>query len=123
MRMTLARAKGADEEGTLDLNGATLKYTYNPGGISHKEMRRLRGLIAKAQANPEDPSVDWIIPYLVQMLTGWDLLADDTSKKTVPINEETLDALGEGFLSALMQNLAEKLVPPATPELDSGSFS
>jgi hypothetical protein len=123
MRMTLARARGEDEEGTLEFNGATLKFTYNRDAISHKEWRKMRALFAQAQENPEDPAVDWVIPYLAQTLTGWDLVVNDSDRKPVPITTETLEMLPTGFLGKLLAQILETVVPPTLPETPSGSFS
>lgn len=121
MRMTLARAKGEDENATLEYNGAVLTFSYNRNAVSHKEWRRLRSLLAKAQAEPDNPDIDWIVPYLAQMLTSWDLVSDEAGKKIVPITDENLDLLPVGFLTEIMARIQETLVPPQTPALDSGS--
>lgn len=124
MPMTIAQAKGEDKTDTLEYNGAKLTFSYNPDAISHREWKRLRRLMQQAQEHPEDPDTDWVLPYLSQMLTGWDLVADATSKKPLPIDLETLDMLPMKLLSDLLTRIMEKLIPPeATSELTSGSFS
>jgi hypothetical protein len=120
--MTLQRAKGEDEEAELTYNQATLKFTYNRNAVSHKEWRRLRSLLAKAQAEPDNPDIDWIVPYLAQMLTSWDLMLDEKAKAPVPITAENLDMLPVGFLTEILSRIQETLVSPnQTPELNSGS--
>lgn len=124
MPMTMAAAKGQDEEAELEFNGEVMKFRYNPNAISHRERRQLQGLLAKAQADPENAEYDWVIPYLRQTITSWEFYADEkamAAKKPLPISAEVLDQLPDGFLSALVTKVTAAMLPPVQPETGSGS--
>src|SRR5258708_25728830 len=106
---------GKGEPGSLDWQGQTLEFVYNPNAISYRERKALRSMVLAQEQNPEDPETDWLILYVTRMLKSWELYAtpeDKKAKRPVPVERSFLDELPSAFLLALVTRLGETVSPP-----------
>ena len=118
---TLSDVRTEDESAAVNWNGKRMTVTFNRNAMSYSEYRRLRRLMLAAQDDPKEELPDWLVPTLLQMLTGWDLLENESAKKPVKITEAVLNGLPTLFLLEIMNSIWASLVPNSTPATDSSS--
>jgi hypothetical protein len=119
MLFSLEDVQGEDEQAEVSWNGKKLPIRYNRNALSHEEYRRLNRLRLAAEGAQETP--DWLVPMLLKLLTGWELLADAKAKKPLPITAESLNGLLTFFLLRVLNTIYEAAVPGPPSSTDSGS--
>jgi hypothetical protein len=102
----------APQDAVIEYKGHTIKLKINPDAYSPA----LETKAMAASAN-EGSGAYWG-KILASLIVEWDVTR---KKKPVPLTAEALAELGFPLLMHLYKEIVKKILPPATPETNSGS--
>lgn len=98
MPVTLAHLIADTRTLSIPVGDDTLTVTYRPSGLTPATEGKLHELASAERAG------GMLVTFLLDMLTGWDLLGEDGAP--LPITDEVLSRLPLTFLARLVEALS-----------------